>query len=62
MIPPLIPVITPDDGPEIKSAMVGLLLLHVPPGTASVNIAIWPEQTAAGPDIGEGSGLMFTVK
>ena len=39
----------------------GLLLLHVPPGDASVNVMVWPTHTAGGPRIGAGNGLTVTV-
>ncbi len=59
-VPGLPPVITPED--EFILAIVVLLLLHMPPVTASLNVITDPaEQTEEGPAIATGDGLTVTV-
>ena len=48
------PVVTPIE------AIVGVLLLQMPPVVGSVNVVELPEQTRSVPAIGAGAGLMVT--
>lgn len=50
------PVTTPDDNPIV--ATPGLLLVHVPPVTASVSVVVPPMHIGAIPEI---AGAVFTV-
>ena len=56
-IPTIAPVAIPEDEPMVAIAV--LLLLHVPPVGASLNVIVDPEQTLLGPEIFPGNG--FTV-
>jgi hypothetical protein len=53
------PVTIPVPDPTLATA--GVLLLHVPPGTDSVNVSVLPAATVAAPPIGAGSGSTVTV-
>jgi len=57
------PVATPVTAPvtEVTEAVVGRLLLHVPPGVASVSIIVWPWHTVGLPMIVAGKGFTVTV-
>src|SRR6202008_1408822 len=56
----VLPVATPETVPEVPMlATSGLLLLHVPPDVASVNVVVRPRQTLFAPPIAAGFG--FTV-
>jgi hypothetical protein len=57
--PPTSPFAIPVDEPMV--AMVVLLLLHVPPGVPSVNVAVEPTHILYDPMINDGSGLMVTI-
>ena len=50
VVPGVIPLTIPVAGPMV--AIAGLLLLHVPPGVASVNIVVPPVQAPDNPIIG----------
>ena len=53
-----VPVETPVKVPEVLMVpTAGLLLTHVPPAIASVNVATPPGHNAADPDIGAGVGV-----
>ena len=54
--PSAMPVTIPDDEPIV--AMPGLLLSHVPPPLVTLSPAEALTQTAVGPLMGDGSGLM----
>ena len=55
------PVTTPLSEPIV--ATVGLLLLHMPPGTILPNVVVVdPVQAVAGPRIGPGVGLTVSVR
>ena len=55
LIPVTIPVVAPTD------AMAGLLLLHIPPGSASLSVVVEPAHRLALPVMGEVPGMAFTV-
>ena len=55
--PPLTPVTIPVVEPI--DAVVGLLLLHTPPLTLLVTVAVWPTHTLVAPPI---DAIAFTVK
>lgn len=59
-VPKAIPVTTPVV--ELMVAVPVLPLTHVPPGIPSLKPIVDPTQTALGPDMGNGSGLMVTVR
>ena len=48
---------TPPPGPGVIVATVVILLLHVPPGVASLNVVFAPTQIVVAPTIGAGSGF-----
>lgn len=56
-MPTATPVTTPVLDPTVATA--GLVLLHVPPGVASVSVTVRPTQTLDGPDMAAGEA--FTV-
>ena len=58
-----LPVSFPKTIPEEEpmAAMVGLLLTHVPPGSASVSVLLVPIHTLKLPSIGDGNGFTVTV-
>ena len=58
-VPASTPVTTPLPDPTVATAT--LLLLHVPPGTASAKLDVKPWQTLIVPVIAEGSGLTITT-
>jgi hypothetical protein len=58
-VPEATPVAIPDVEPIV--AIAGILLLHMPPATVSVNAAVWPIHTAGGPVISDGPVDTFTV-
>ena len=47
------PVLTPDTIPPVTVAIPGALLLHVPPLTAWLSVAVDPTQAKLGPVMGE---------
>ena len=49
------------DVAEVTVATVVMLLVHVPPATALLNIMVDPEHTAVGPVIAPGTDLTVTV-
>ncbi len=53
------PVVTPDTTPpvDVTVATAVLLLLHVPPEVASLNVTVDPTHTFALPVIAAGNGL-----
>ena len=53
-----VPVTRPVDEPTL--AVPGALLLHTPPGVASLNEVVKPEQTASVPRIADGNGFTVT--
>lgn len=60
-------VTTPDDKPvttpdKLTVAVDGALLLHAPPGVASVRVIEDPAHTEDGPDIGPGAGVTVIPK
>ena len=56
-----VPELTPVTFPEPSTVALPLLLLHMPPGVASVKLVINPVQTADVPLISDGNGLTVTV-
>ena len=58
-MPVFIPVTMPVALPAV--AIMGLLVLHVPPVVASVNVVADPTHVVAAPVIADGSGLIVTV-
>lgn len=58
-VPAAIPMISPMDVPEV--ATNGLLLLHTPPGVASVSVVVAPTHSPAAPLMGAIAGSGFTV-
>lgn len=58
-VPVAIPVTTPVLNPIL--AMSASLLVHVPPGVASVNVVVRPRHTFVTPDILAGNGLTVNV-
>ena len=58
VVPAEIPVTTPE---ELMVPTAGLLLLHVPPGVAELNVVVSPIQTSSVPVIGSGNGLTVRV-
>ena len=52
------PETTPD---EETVAMAVLLLLHVPPGVASLNCVVFPTTTQLAPVIGKADGVTVTI-
>ena len=59
VVPPATPVIIPELVPAIATAV--LLVLHVPPVTASVNVVLEPAHIMAVPLIEVGAWLIDTV-
>ena len=57
-IPPLTPVTTP---PAETVAIVGVALLHTPPGATSIKVIFPATQTLDGPDIVPAAGAVLTV-
>ena len=55
-----VPAATPDTSPVVFTVAFALLLFHVPPGTALLNIVVLPMHTDATPVIGA-TGLTVTV-
>lgn len=57
------PAVIPETIPEVRltTATVVLLLVQVPPATASLKVIDKPWQTLAGPVIATGVGLTVTV-
>jgi hypothetical protein len=53
------PVTTPEEVPIVATA--GLLLVHVPPGVASVSVMVVPRQTLDDPEMEAGDGLTVTT-
>jgi len=58
VVPGVAPVTIPDDDPIVATEVVPLL--HVPP-PPSLSVIVAPTQTAPGPVMEPGSGLMVTV-
>jgi hypothetical protein len=58
-VPDATPVTIPDDEPTV--ATVGVVLIHTPPASKSVKVAVAPMQTNVGPPIGAGMGLTVTI-
>ena len=56
VIPGAIPVIKPDEG--ATDAIVVSALVHTPPTTESFRLPIAPKQIFAGPEMGDGRGLI----
>ena len=56
------PGVSPCTTPDVRpiEAMVGSLLLHVPPVTASVSVSVVPGHKVSAPTIDGGSGLTVT--
>jgi hypothetical protein len=55
-----VPVVTPVTIPaELMVAIIGLLLLHIPPPVVVVSVVVWVWHTAAAPAMAEGP--LFTV-
>ena len=50
VVPPDKPVTMPDDEPAFATEV--LLLVHIPPGTPSLNVVVLPWQTAGAPVMG----------
>ena len=42
--------------------IAGALLVHVPPGVASLSVIVLPTQTCEGPLMAEGPALIVTVR
>lgn len=59
----VVPVAMPDTMPEAAPTLPtdGLLLLHVPPLTASVNVIVVPIQSAIVPMIADGDAFTVSV-
>ena len=55
-----IPVAVPVEDPTVATA--GALLVHVPPGVASANVVLVPEQICASPVIAAGEACTVTVR
>jgi hypothetical protein len=57
-------VVSPLTTPEVAftEATLGLLLLHAPPGIASLNVVVPPTQSVVIPVIALGNGLTVTDK
>jgi len=64
VVPPLaligVMVVT-EPGPGATVATPGLLLLQVPPASASDSVMVDPKHKVEGPSIAVGSGLIVTV-
>ena len=58
-VPPDTPVSKPDEEPIVEITV--LLLLHVPPVTASLKVVVKPAHTLDAPEIAIGEGLTVTV-
>ena len=58
-MPDDMPVSAPVTGSIV--AITVLALVQLPPFTRSVRVVIWPTQTAAGADIGDGNGTTVAV-
>ena len=58
-VPEVTPYASPEDRPMVATA--ALLLVHMPPGVASVKVVVLPGHTAAPPPITSGRALMVTV-
>ena len=58
-----VPAPMPVTNPVVASiyATPGSVLLHEPPGVASLSVVVWPTHRLVIPVIGSGSGLMATV-
>ncbi len=59
VVPTVIPPTIPVPAPTVPTA--GLLLLHVPPGSASVKVIVAPRQTTDKPLIAPGVGVIVTT-
>ena len=59
VVPANTPVTIPVEEPIV--ATVGVLLLHVPPVVASLNVVVEPSQTVNVPVIPAGDGLTVTI-
>jgi hypothetical protein len=52
-----VPTATPPTMPdEVMEATLTSLVVHMPPGVASLKVTVEPTQTDAGPDMGAGKG------
>jgi hypothetical protein len=59
VVPVVIPLTMPEVDPTVATEVV--LLVHVPPGVASVSVIVDPAQTLVGPPMAAGVALTVTI-
>jgi hypothetical protein len=58
----VVPAVTPDRIPVAETeATAVLLLVHTPPGEASVRVIVADSHTTVGPEMADATGCGFTV-